>query len=85
MNRENRMGLNEYLSDNLMALNLIIIGIGEELLSLEPKFKKICETSDQGKYISVHEASNARRAIQNAFQEVSELMAQINVEDFIDE
>ncbi len=84
MNQDKRIGLGEYITENLMSMNLIIIGIGKELIPIEPKLGEICSRNDQGRYISVHDLYNTTTAIQNAFGEVSDLLAQINVEEFIE-
>ena len=84
MNTDKRIGLGEYIEENLISMNLLVIGIGNELIPIEGDLKKICDRSVQGRYIPVHDSQNAKKAIQNAFQEVSNLMAQINVEDFIE-
>ena len=79
------MGLNEYTNQNLMALKLIIIGIGRELIPYEARLKGLCESNEQGKYISVQDTAQARIAIQQAFEKVSELISQINTEEFVEE
>ncbi len=85
LNSDKRMGLNEYINQNLIAMKLILIGIGDELLPNERKFKALCETNEQGRYIPLYDTGSAREAIKKAFLKVSELMAQINVEEFIEE
>lgn len=84
LNPDKRIGLGEYITDHLISMNLIIIGIGKELLPIEGKLKEICQRNDQGSYIPVHDTHNATYAIHSAFGDVSELLAQINVEDFIE-
>ncbi|MHA1518629.1 MAG: cache domain-containing protein [Promethearchaeota archaeon] len=84
MNQDQRIGLGEYITENLMSMNLIIIGIGNELIPIEPKLGEICTRNDQGRYIPVHDLYNTKTAIRNAFGEVSDLLAQINVEEFIE-
>ncbi len=84
LNPDKRMGLGEFIEENLMTMNLIIIGLGKELIPIENDLKIICDKSIQGRYIPVHNLYNTREAINNAFLEVSDLLAQINVEEFID-
>ncbi len=66
-------------------MKLILIGIGNELLPNEEKFKLLCETNEQGRYIPVYDTVSAQKSIKKAFLKVSDLMAQINVEEFIEE
>ena len=84
MNSDHRIGLGEYIEENLITMNLLLIGIGKDLIPIETDLKNLCARSVQGRYISVRDTHNAKIAIQNAFQEVSNLLAQINVEDFIE-
>ncbi|MHA1561714.1 MAG: tetratricopeptide repeat protein [Promethearchaeota archaeon] len=84
LNSDQRIGLGEYIEENLITMNLLLIGIGKDLIPIEPELKNLCARSVQGRYISVRDTHNAKIAIQNAFQEVSSLLAQINVEDFIE-
>ncbi len=84
INSDHRIGLGEYIEENLITMNLLLIGIGKDLIPIEADLKNLCARSVQGRYIPVRDTHNAKIAIQNAFQEVSNLLAQINVEDFIE-
>jgi hypothetical protein len=84
MNADPRIGLGEYIEENLITMNLLLIGIGKDLIPIEADLKNLCDRSVQGRYISVRDTHNVKIAIQNAFREVSSLLAQINVEDFIE-
>ncbi len=85
MNKDHRTGLREFITENLLSINMITIGIGNELFPIEDKLKLLCESNMQGRYIPVHDTHEVRRSIQKAFLQVSELMAQINVEEFIED
>ena len=74
----------EYIEENLISMNLLLIGIGKELIPIETDLRRLCTRSTQGRYIPVRDTHNAKKAIQHAFREVSDLLAQINVEDFIE-
>jgi len=84
LNSDKRIGLGEYIEENLITMNLLLIGIGKGLIPIEAELKRLCARSVQGRYIPVRETHNAKKAIQHAFREVSDLLAQINVEDFIE-
>lgn len=85
MNSDKRVGLGEYIEENLLNVNLIIIGLDDEIRQIEPQLRALCERNQQGRYIAVPNLYDTKNAIQQAFQEVQELLAQINVEDFIPE
>ena len=82
LNQDKRVGLGEFIEDNLLNFNLIVIGIGDELRSIEDQLVKLTTEQTQGQYIPVHNLRYVEKAISDAFREVADLLAQINVEDF---
>lgn len=84
-----------FIRDAHLDVNLIIIGVGEELASpieaniqsektgqrmnFENLLESVCESIPQGQYFSVVDSRDVRLDIEKAFQEVGVLMAQLEV------
>ena len=63
--------------ENLMGINVVIIGVGK--LDTQ-KLEKLCEASDKGKFIDVR--SGVADAITEAFEEVTGMLTEVEVEGF---
>jgi tetratricopeptide (TPR) repeat protein len=90
-----------FIRDNHLDVNLIIIGVGEELkkqigdevhrtargvrMTFEELLKSVCASIPQGKYLSVVDSRNVQLDIEKAFQEVGVLMAQLELGGATDE
>jgi len=85
LNKDKRIGLAEYIESNLLDMNLMIIGVGDELFKSEQKLKALSERNEQSRYIPAYRTYNIEEEISNAFRKVKDLLAQINVEEFIPE
>ncbi|MFW9800266.1 MAG: tetratricopeptide repeat protein [Candidatus Thorarchaeota archaeon] len=84
-----------FIRDNHLDVNLIIIGVGEELklpieanvrsaktgrrMTFEELLESVCENIPQGQYLSVLDSIDVRSDIEKAFQQVGVLMAQLEV------
>ncbi|MFX1517588.1 MAG: tetratricopeptide repeat protein [Promethearchaeota archaeon] len=76
----------DFIDENLLTVNLIIIGIGPEVRAIEPELRELCETTPRGKYIDVsYPRTRIEDAIDQAFEEISETMAEVDVEAFLPE
>lgn len=62
-----------------VGVNLVIIGVGE--LKQRKLLESMCAASDRGKYI--HVSSGVTDAINSAFEEVSAMLAEVEVEGFV--
>ncbi len=69
----------EKLATNSVAKNLVIIGVGR--ISNRDFLEKLCEVTDQGKYIDVDDGVS--NAIERAFAEVSSMLMETEVEGFV--
>ena len=72
----------QYIKKSLLNVNLIIVGIGQELEKVEGDFTNLISELPRGKYIPIKEQYQVEKAIENAFKEVQELMAQVDIEGF---
>ncbi|MFW9848191.1 MAG: tetratricopeptide repeat protein [Candidatus Thorarchaeota archaeon] len=96
--RQNRKGpltIEGFLRRSHLDVNLIIIGVGEELrspieanirsentgqrMTFEELLQSVCDTIPEGQYFSVVDSRDVRLDIEKAFQEVGVLMAQLEV------
>lgn len=71
-----------FLKESLLNANLVIVGVGRELAKVEDDLRRLAEQSPRGKYIAIADSYNIGEAIQQAFREVTVLMAQVDVEGF---
>ncbi|MFW9907200.1 MAG: cache domain-containing protein [Candidatus Thorarchaeota archaeon] len=87
--------LEGFIRDRHLDVNLIIIGVGEELkspieanvrseytgqrMTFEELLQSVCDSIPQGQYFSVVDSRDVRLDIEKAFQEVGVLMAQLEV------
>lgn len=93
--RKKPLTIEGFIRDNHLDVNLIIIGVGEELASsieaniksertgkrmnYEELLESVCDSIPQGQYFSVVNSRDVRLDIEKAFQEVGVLMAQLEV------
>ncbi len=93
--RNRPLTIEGFVRDNHLDVNLIIIGVGEELanpieaniqsrrtgkrMNFEELLESVCESIPQGQYFSVVNSRDVRLDIEKAFQEVGVLMAQLEV------
>ncbi|MHA2190817.1 MAG: tetratricopeptide repeat protein [Candidatus Thorarchaeota archaeon] len=84
-----------FIRDNHLDINLIVIGVGNELrspiearirspktgrrMTFEELLESVCRAIPQGQYFSVVDSRDVRLDIQRAFQEVGVMMAQLEV------
>lgn len=71
-----------FIKKNLLNVNLIIVGIGQELERVEGDFVNLVHELPRGKYIPIKEQGQVEKSIAKAFQEVQEMMAQVDIEGF---
>jgi Mg-chelatase subunit ChlD len=93
--KKGRPTIESFIRNNHLDVNLIIIGVGEELkkaidkpvrsrvtgrqMNFEELLRSVCESIPQGKYLSVVDSRNVQLDIEKAFKEVGVLMAQLEV------
>lgn len=93
--RKRPLTIEGFIRDNHLDVNLIIIGVGEELkapiekrvrspktgqrMTFEELLESMCEHIPQGQYLSVVDSIDVRSDIEKAFQEVGVMMAQLEV------
>jgi len=93
--KKGRSTIESFIRNNHLDVNLIIIGVGEELnkaidkpvrsrvtgrqMNFEGLLRSVCESIPQGKYLSVVDSRNVQLDIEKAFKEVGVLMAQLEV------
>ncbi|UCE12804.1 MAG: tetratricopeptide repeat protein [Candidatus Heimdallarchaeota archaeon] len=76
----------DFIDENLLTINMIIIGIGPEVREIEHYLRELCETTPRGKYIDVsYPRTRIEDAIEQAFEKISETMAEVDVEAFLPE
>ncbi len=85
LNRDRRVGLGEYIHANLLNVNLALIALDKEIVPMEEDLRALCDRFEGGKYIPVYDLRNTTEAIRQAFKKVSDLLAQISVEEFVTE
>ncbi|RDE15447.1 MAG: hypothetical protein C4K49_06360 [Candidatus Thorarchaeota archaeon] len=84
-----------FIRDNHLDVNLIIIGVGEELkkeidkdvrsrvsgkrMDFEELLRSVCESIPQGQYLSVVDSHDVQLDIEKAFKQIGVLMAQLEV------
>ncbi|MBN2150091.1 MAG: tetratricopeptide repeat protein [Candidatus Lokiarchaeota archaeon] len=66
-------------------LNFIMIGVGSELKMVHNEMTQIVEATPRGKYIKIYSAKNVKKAIEDAFKRVKEIMASSEIEGFTPE
>jgi hypothetical protein len=69
----------EKMARSSVGVNLVIIGVGN--LRDQRVLEKICASTDRGKYI--HVSQSLDDAISSAFEEVSSMLSEVEVEGFI--
>lgn len=93
--RNRPLTIEGFIRDNHLDVNLIVIGVGEELanpievnvkseqtgkrMTYEELLESVCKAIPQGEYFSVVDSRDVRLDIEKAFQEVGVLMAQLEV------
>ncbi|MHA1577501.1 MAG: tetratricopeptide repeat protein, partial [Candidatus Thorarchaeota archaeon] len=93
--RKRPLTVEGFIRDNHLDVNLLIIGVGEELrspieanvrspttghrMTFEELLDSVCGAIPQGQYISVTDSRNVRLDIAKAFEEVGVLMAQLEL------
>nr|MDO8083307.1 tetratricopeptide repeat protein [Candidatus Sigynarchaeum springense] len=66
-------------------LNFVLIGVGSELKMVHNEMTQIVESTPRGKYIKIYSAKNVKKAIEEAFKKVKEIMASSEIEGFTPE
>ncbi|MFW9801580.1 MAG: cache domain-containing protein [Candidatus Thorarchaeota archaeon] len=93
--RKRHLTIEGFIRDNHLDVNLIIIGVGDELkapieakvrspitgrrMTFEELLDSVCDHIPQGQYLSVLDSIDVRSDIEKAFQEVGVMMAQLEV------
>ncbi|MCK5239327.1 MAG: tetratricopeptide repeat protein [Candidatus Thorarchaeota archaeon] len=93
--RKRPLTVEGFMRDTHLDVNLIIMGVGEELrspieanvrsertgqrMTFEELLESVCESIPQGQYFSVVDSRDVRLDIEKAFQEIGVLMAQLEV------
>jgi tetratricopeptide (TPR) repeat protein len=93
--RKRPLTIEGFIRDNHLDVNLIIIGVGDELkapieakvrsqvtgrrMTFEELLDSVCDHIPQGQYLSVVDSIDVRSDIEKAFQEVGVMMAQLEV------
>ena len=68
------------IRDSLLNVNLIIIAVGDELQRVEEDLRRLTEESPRGHYIAIPDRRDVRLAIEHAFLQVRDILAQVDVE-----
>jgi tetratricopeptide (TPR) repeat protein len=68
------------IRSSLLNVNLIIIAVGDELQRVETDLRRLTDESPRGHYIGISDRQNVRPAIEQAFLQVREILAQVDVE-----
>jgi Mg-chelatase subunit ChlD len=66
-------------------LNFILIGVGSELKMVHNEMTQIVEATPRGKYIKIYSPKNVKKAIEDAFKRVKEILAASEIEGFTPE
>jgi len=66
-------------------LNFILIGVGSELQLVHNEMTMIVDSTPKGKYIKIYSPKNVKKAIEDAFKMVKEIMAASEIEGFTPE
>ncbi|MHA1991604.1 MAG: tetratricopeptide repeat protein [Candidatus Hodarchaeales archaeon] len=69
------------LAKKAVGVNLVIIGVGE--LKDKMALKQMCRQSNRGKFIDIKESGEVAEAISNAFEEISIMISEVEVEGFV--
>ncbi|NHJ14559.1 MAG: VWA domain-containing protein [Candidatus Thorarchaeota archaeon] len=93
--RKRPLTIEGFIRDNHLDVNLIIIGVGNELkqpiearvrspktgqrMNFEELLESVCDNIPEGQYLSVVDSIDVRSDIEKAFQEVGVMMAQLEV------
>ena len=93
--RKRPLTVEGFIRDNHLDVNLLVIGVGDELrspieknvrskatgqrMTFEELLDSVCGAIPQGQYISVTDSRNVRLDIAKAFEEVGVLMAQLEM------
>ncbi|MBN2228755.1 MAG: tetratricopeptide repeat protein [Candidatus Thorarchaeota archaeon] len=93
--RNRPLTIEGFIRDNHLDVNLIVIGVGQELkaavekrvrskktgkqMTTEELLESICENIPQGQYLSVVDSIDVRMDIEKAFDRIGVLMAQLEV------
>ncbi len=68
------------IRDSLLNVNLIIIAVGNELQRVEKDLRRLTDESPRGHYIGITDRRDVRVAIEQAFLQVRDILAQVDVE-----
>ena len=79
---QNPRSLAELIKTVQPPLNFILIGVGSELKMVHNEMTMIVEATPKGKYIKIYSPKNVKKAIEEAFQTVKEIMASAEIEGF---
>jgi tetratricopeptide (TPR) repeat protein len=89
MSQKRKIPLGQYINDNMLALNMIIVGVGNEIVGIgnelrfvENDIKNLVSSIKRGTYIPVPDAGDISDKIKDAFLEVGEILAELEVENF---
>ncbi|MFX0098390.1 MAG: tetratricopeptide repeat protein [Candidatus Hodarchaeota archaeon] len=74
--------LGNYINNNFLSLNVIIVGVGREMLRFENDLKRFVGEVKRGKYIAVDDVSMVEERIQEAFKKIGEILSQMEMEKF---
>jgi hypothetical protein len=68
------------IRESLLNVNLIIIAVGDELQRVEAALRRLTDESPRGHYIGIPTQRDVRPAIEQAFLQVRDILAQVDVE-----
>ena len=68
------------IRESLLNVNLIIIAVGDELQRVEADLRRLTDESPRGHYIGIPDRRDVRPAIEQAFLQVRDILAQVDVE-----
>ncbi|MFW9993613.1 MAG: tetratricopeptide repeat protein [Candidatus Odinarchaeota archaeon] len=69
------------MAKRAMGVNLVIIGVGN--LRDREQLEKMCYETERGKYIDIDDKDGVADSISEAFEEVSTMLAEVEVEGFV--
>ena len=68
------------IRESLLNVNLIIIAVGDELQRVEEDLRRLTQESPRGHYLGIPDRVEVRGAIERAFLQVRDILAQVDVE-----
>ncbi|OLS13102.1 MAG: hypothetical protein RBG13Loki_3274 [Promethearchaeota archaeon CR_4] len=77
--------LAKYIKDLKFPLNLLLIGVGQELRNVFYDMNLIVTAAPRGKYIPIYAETNLAQQIEGAFKQVQEILASSEIEGFTPE